>query len=223
MNAYQLAEAEVGTIEWKDGHNPKIVAYFRDAGHSEVTDDETAWCAAFVGAMLHRSGVDGTGKLTARSYLDWGVEVAREDARPGDIVILKRGNSSWQGHVGFFVADTGKSITILGGNQANSVSRRAFPVDKGQLLGIRRAPSPARPTPAPAPAPVKKERKSPAQSTTVQASAVQIASGAGAGIAAVGALDGYAQIIAIALAGVVVLAALWIMRERLKKWAEGVR
>lgn len=66
-------------------------------------------------------------------------------------------------------------------------------------------------------------RASPAQSTTVQASAVQIASGAGAGIAAVGALDGYAQIIAIALAGVVVLAALWIMRERLRKWAEGVK
>jgi hypothetical protein len=57
----------------------------------------------------------------------------------------------------------------------------------------------------------------------VQASAVQIASGAGAGIAAVGALDGTAQIIAIALAGVVILAALWVMRERLRRWAEGDR
>lgn len=62
-----------------------------------------------------------------------------------------------------------------------------------------------------------------AQSTTVQASAVQIASGAGAGIAAVGALDGTAQIVALVFAGVVVLAALWIMRERLKKWSEGIR
>lgn len=62
-----------------------------------------------------------------------------------------------------------------------------------------------------------------AQSTTVRASAVQIASGAGAGIAAVGALDGTAQIVALAFAGVVVLAALWIMRERIKKWAEGDR
>lgn len=62
-----------------------------------------------------------------------------------------------------------------------------------------------------------------AQSTTVQASAVQIASGAGAGIAAVGALDGTAQVVALAFAGVVVLAALWIMRERIKKWSEGIR
>lgn len=66
-------------------------------------------------------------------------------------------------------------------------------------------------------------RASAAQSTTVQASAVQIVSGAGAGIAAVGALDGTAQIVTLAFAGVVVLAALWIMRERLRKWADGDR
>lgn len=67
------------------------------------------------------------------------------------------------------------------------------------------------------------ERTSAAQSSTVQASAVQIVSGAGAGIAAVGALDGTAQIVALAFAGVIVLAALWVMRERLRKWAEGDR
>jgi peptidoglycan L-alanyl-D-glutamate endopeptidase CwlK len=66
-------------------------------------------------------------------------------------------------------------------------------------------------------------RTSAAQSTTVQASAVQIASGAGAGIAAIGALDGTAQIVVIGLVGIIVLAAAWIMRERLKKWAEGDR
>lgn len=66
-------------------------------------------------------------------------------------------------------------------------------------------------------------RTSVAQSTTVQASAVQIASGAGAGIAAVGALDGTAQIVAMVFAGVVVLAALWVMRERIRRWAEGDR
>lgn len=68
-----------------------------------------------------------------------------------------------------------------------------------------------------------KPRKNVAQSTTMQASAVQIVSGAGAGVAAVGSLDGTAQIVALAFAGIVVLAALWIMRERIKKWAEGDR
>jgi lysozyme len=67
------------------------------------------------------------------------------------------------------------------------------------------------------------ERTSVVQSTTVQASAVQIASGAGAGIAAVGSLDGSAQIVALVFAGIVILAAAWVMRERLKHWAEGIR
>lgn len=66
-------------------------------------------------------------------------------------------------------------------------------------------------------------RTSAAQSSTIQASAVQIVSGAGAGVAAVGALDGTAQIVAIAFVGVMMLAAAWIMRERLKKWSEGDR
>jgi len=66
-------------------------------------------------------------------------------------------------------------------------------------------------------------RESAAQSTTVQASAVQIVSGAGAGVAAVGALDGHAQIVALAFAGIIVLAALWIMRQRLISWADGDR
>jgi lysozyme len=77
----------------------------------------------------------------------------------------------------------------------------------------------AEPKPAAPDAP----RENVTQSTTVQASAVQIASGAGAGIAAVGALDGTAQIVALVFAGIVVLAAAWIMRERIKKWSEGIR
>jgi N-acetylmuramoyl-L-alanine amidase len=71
----------------------------------------------------------------------------------------------------------------------------------------------------PAPA----ERTSPVQSTTVQASAVQIASGVGAAASGVAALDGTAQIVAMIFGGIVILAALWIMRERIRKWAEGDR
>ena len=67
------------------------------------------------------------------------------------------------------------------------------------------------------------ERISPAQSTTMQASALQIASGAGAGIAALGSLSGTAQVVALGFAGIVVLAGLWIMRERLRKWSLGDR
>lgn len=217
MNAaYQLAVKEIGTVEWADGSNPKVVAYFKDAGHPEVVDDATAWCAAFVGAMLRRAGMKSSGMLNARSYLDWGTPVDRKDAREGDIVILKRGTSTWQGHVAFFVKDNGSTITLLGGNQENAVNRRAYKITKDNLLGIRRY------APITVPAP-KKERTSVAQSTTVQASAVQLASGVGGGLAAVGALDGRAQIVAIILCAVVVAAAAWVMRERIRKWADGIR
>lgn len=72
-------------------------------------------------------------------------------------------------------------------------------------------------------APAFDERISPVQSTTMQASALQIASGAGAGIAALGSLSGTAQVVALGFAGIVVLAGLWIMRERLRKWSLGDR
>jgi len=69
----------------------------------------------------------------------------------------------------------------------------------------------------------KKARANVTQSTTVRASAVQLASGVGSGVVAVGALDGTAQVVALVLAAVIVLAALWIARERIRKWSEGVR
>lgn len=137
MNAYGLAQKEIGTVEWANGDNPKVVAYFKDSGNAGVTDDATAWCAAFVGAMLARSGVKGTGKLNARSYLEWGQPVERKDAKPGDVVIFKRGNSSWQGHVAFFVKDKGALIEVLGGNQSDAVNVKGY--QSSQLLGIRRA------------------------------------------------------------------------------------
>jgi len=60
------------------------------------------------------------------------------------------------------------------------------------------------------------------ESTTVQASAAQIASGAVGGVTAVSALDGNAQIVALALCAIVILAGAWIMRERIRKWSREV-
>lgn len=65
-------------------------------------------------------------------------------------------------------------------------------------------------------------RTSVAQSTTVQASAVQIASGAGAAASSIAMLDGTAQLVALGFAGLVILLGLWILRERIRKWADGV-
>ena len=57
-------EAEVkGSVD-----NPRIVEMFRVAGHAEIKDDETAWCAAFVGTCLRLSGYEPSFSLLASSY-----------------------------------------------------------------------------------------------------------------------------------------------------------
>mgnify|MGYP002718624842 CR=1 FL=1 len=120
-----LARAEIGTLEGAGAANsPKVIAYFRDAGFGGIREDSVAWCAAFVGAILKRSGIAPSGSLAARSYESWGVGL-REPAL-GCIATKKRGGSSWQGHVGLVVGATSSTIFLLGGNQADSVSIASF-------------------------------------------------------------------------------------------------
>lgn len=131
---YELAKSEEGTKEIKGKrHNPKVLAYFADAGFSGIKDDETAWCAGFANAMLERAGYAGSKSLAARSFLNWGKKLSRP--KMGCIVVFKRGNSSWQGHVGFYAGETKKYIYVLGGNQRNEVNVSRYP--KSKFLGYR--------------------------------------------------------------------------------------
>ena len=113
--------------------NPRIVAMYRDAGHAEIQHDETAWCAAFTGACLTRSGHMSSGSLMARSYLSWGEPV--KDARAGAVAVMSRGADPALGHVGFLIGDTADSIIVLAGNQGDTVSVAAFP--RARLIGLR--------------------------------------------------------------------------------------
>ncbi|MDP2358620.1 MAG: N-acetylmuramoyl-L-alanine amidase [Beijerinckiaceae bacterium] len=65
----------------------------------------------------------------------------------------------------------------------------------------------------------KPAQKALAESTTMQASAVQLLAGGGTAITAVASFDGRAQIVALILLGIGLLATAWIMRERIRKWA----
>ena len=70
------------------------------------------------------SAREPTFSALARSWLDWGKETS--DPKPGDIVVLKRGSSVWQGHVGFFVKRDLLTVTVYGGNQADEVRESRF-------------------------------------------------------------------------------------------------
>ena len=61
------------------------------------------------------------------------------------------------------------------------------------------------------------------QSKTIRASAAEIGAGAATAATAVGALDGDAQIVLLIISGVIIVAGVIIMRERIKKWLGGDR
>lgn len=120
-----LASHEQGTHEGVGkANNPKVVAYFKDAGFAGVKDDSTAWCAAFVGAMLKRAGRKPSGSLAARSYEAWGVGL--KEPVLGCIATKRRGNSAWQGHVFFVVGADKTHVYGLGGNQSDAVNVASF-------------------------------------------------------------------------------------------------
>lgn len=119
-----LAAAEIGTEEGAGKkNNPKVVAYYKDAGFPGIKNDAVAWCSAMVGAMLHRAGIKPSGSLAARSYEHWGVGLKAPVL--GCIATKKRG-SGWQGHVFFVVGANKTEIFGLGGNQSDAVNIASF-------------------------------------------------------------------------------------------------
>jgi len=136
------ALSQIGTKETVGKlHNPEVLKYFVDIGHSWVKDDETAWCSAFVNWVVYETNskyqtdFPKSDKLNARSWLNVGHKVSKPEI--GDIVVLWRSSrTSWKGHVGIFVRETPNWIYILGGNQGNKVSIQAY--RKNRLLEYRR-------------------------------------------------------------------------------------
>ncbi len=114
--------------------NPEVLDFFKKTGNKWVTDDDTAWCAAFVGSCLDTAGILSTNALNARSYLNWGK--ATITPKVGDLVVFWRiSPTSSYGHVSFFVRKVGNIVYCLGGNQGDQVNITGYPVS--QVLSYR--------------------------------------------------------------------------------------
>lgn len=115
-------------------HEPKVLQLWREARMPYVHDDETAWCAAFVGAMLERSMITSTRLPNARSYENWGLDVLTDTGRRdliripiGAVCVFERPPDSWKGHVNFAIGRTESGdLVCVGGNQSDSVSIATF-------------------------------------------------------------------------------------------------
>lgn len=102
-------------------HAPEILEMWNTLGLS-FKDDETPWCAGFVGFALESSGITSTRSGMARSYEKWGVKLASPAV--GCVVTFKRTGG---GHVGFVVGqDAAGNLMVLGGNQADAVNIKPF-------------------------------------------------------------------------------------------------
>lgn len=104
-------------------HDPEILQMWKNIKRGGIKDDETPWCAAFVGSCLELNGIRSTRFESAASYATWGQ--ALSEPVYGCIAVGKR---SGGGHVGFVVGMTEDGdLLLLGGNQSDSVSIVRYP------------------------------------------------------------------------------------------------
>lgn len=132
----RVASSYIGAGEWKGSeHNPLIVTMFARIYNPWFADDETPWCAAFVGSVLEECGVSSTRSARARSYDNYGVDLV--EPALGCIGVLTRGNpDNGKGHVIFVTGrDEFGNIVGIGGNQSNKVSEASFNVER--FVGFR--------------------------------------------------------------------------------------
>lgn len=102
-------------------HNNVIVNMWR-AISQPYRDDETPWCAGFVGACLKAANYPFLSSAWARAYVDFGVKL--NEPAYGCIVVFARGKG---GHVGFVVGENANgNLMVLGGNQFNAVNIKPF-------------------------------------------------------------------------------------------------
>jgi len=113
------AQYEPFVYGWPTRWNPVIRRFFQ-ATKTQPSGDVTPWCAAFLNWCYLRSGRGvATDNASSGSFRCFGESIAKP--APGDIVVFREPGSTEQclghGHVGFFVADAGSAVDVLGGNQ----------------------------------------------------------------------------------------------------------
>lgn len=131
----RVAFSYLGLEEYKGSkHNEEILEFWRRIG-APFKDDETPWCAGYVGGVLEEAEIRSSRSAAARSYTNWGVEL--DGPAVGAVVVFWRGKpDGWSGHVGFVVGkDQRNNLMVIGGNQGDAVNVKPF--DTARVLAYR--------------------------------------------------------------------------------------
>ncbi|MCP5082759.1 MAG: hypothetical protein GY948_13815 [Alphaproteobacteria bacterium] len=148
-NWLQTAETELKT-PWKNGAlkeneaagTKRVLDYFKATDLS--TNKVLPWCGAFTAFCMKENGVPVVkGAARAANWKSWGnqnIPLASKDIPAGAVVVLSppAGNSARSGHVALYSGQqSGKpgTITLLGGNQSNTVKNSDF--KRSKVVAIR--------------------------------------------------------------------------------------
>lgn len=115
----------------------KIKEYFDSTDYGKVGPNAAIpnWCGAFAAYCVNEGGYKDTipkGSARAARWKGWGqqgIPIGSNDIPIGAVVVLTPSlGTNTSGHVGFFAGFPagGKHITLLGGNQKDSVNETAF-------------------------------------------------------------------------------------------------
>ena len=130
-NWMQIALAEQGQAEVAGGqHNPRIVEYHA-ATDLRATDDETAWCAAFVSWCLLEAGLSSKRSARALDWASWGVNLDRPVL--GALIVGTRPGGG--GHAGFYLGQRDGKYLLINGNVGNKVAISTF--EPSRVVAIR--------------------------------------------------------------------------------------
>lgn len=126
----RIAQREIGVKEVRGGENKRILEYSKSTPFPQ-SEDEVPWCSFFVNWVMAQANCERTGSGLARSWLSNGTRL--KGYRQYAICVMRRGGSSWQGHVFFAVERKNGFVRGLGGNQSDSVNYSWFP--ESAILG----------------------------------------------------------------------------------------
>jgi uncharacterized protein (TIGR02594 family) len=147
VTLYDLAQRFIGEVVERPGdvHHPFIL-WCHESVAGGFRTDEIPWCSSFLNRLAWLLRLPRSKSAAARSWLTVGEAVQLNQARPGDVVILKRGQAPQPGpevldapgHVCLYAGRSQAAGTFqgLGGNQADGVTVAAFKT--ADVLGVRR-------------------------------------------------------------------------------------
>ena len=130
-----VAKKEIGVTEIREKgkDNPRIVEYHQTTS-LKATNDETAWCAAFVNWCLTQVGIEGMGSALAQDWLNWGRPVSEPIYGAVCCVYFEDFDSY---HVGFVAGVKGAFVLLLGGNQSHGWKVSISQFEKAIVKGYR--------------------------------------------------------------------------------------